>query len=469
MTPNREKGILASIVLAAFVLRALFIGHESLWPDEALYLYISKNLALDPLALKDVHGEWFYQNPPFFLYILSLLMRIEIFQPQFLAHLLTVSMDTGIVLISFFIAKKVFGTTVGLLSAALLAVNPLHWWTSSRVLLDVPLTFFIYLALLALILNRYLPFYSLSFISLLTKYPAAPLFFLPLIQEKWINKNPKLWFLAYVSGLLAFILILPLAREVDTEHLRTFVNIFRLPNMQQVWIETKYFLGVPISFFFIVGFITALRNSNFSPLLSWLILFGTARIFIPWQAFRMSRYTLPLYPAIIIFAAYGGVVAFRFLEKHWPGKRQVLAIISSVLLLYTLTMHFHKGYTASYNTTQMFVGFGAVQNFFRDESRNATVLTSSPRQIKYMVPELEVHDLPGNINPEQAEHLIETNYIDYILLDRWSPHQPNWALKHFSPDNGYQAAFATEHLIILAVKDKGAVTMQRNLINREHK
>ena len=330
MTPNREKGILASIVLAAFVLRALFIGHESLWPDEALYLYISKNLALDPLALKDVHGEWFYQNPPFFLYILSLLMRIEILQPHVLAHLLTVSMDTGIVLLSFFIAKKVFGTAVGLLSAALLAVNPLHWWTSSRVLLDVPLTFFIYLALLALIMNRYLAFYSLSFLSVLTKYPAAPLFFLPLIEEKWVNKNPKLWFLAYVSGLLAFILIIPLLREVDMEHLRRFVNIFGLPNIEQAWIETKYFLGIPVSFFFIIGFITALRNSNFTPLLSWLILFGTARFFLPWQAFRMSRYTLPLYPAIIIFAAYGGVVAFRFLEKHLPGKREVLAIISTV-------------------------------------------------------------------------------------------------------------------------------------------
>ncbi|MBN2033598.1 MAG: glycosyltransferase family 39 protein [Deltaproteobacteria bacterium] len=144
MTPTQEKAILGFIVLAAFVLRALFIGHESLWPDEALYLYISKNLTIDPLALKDVHGEWFYQNPPLFMYLLSFFMRTDILQPHVLAHFLTVAMDTGIVLISFFIGKKLFGTTVGLISAALLTVNPLHWCTSSRILMDIPLTFLVH-------------------------------------------------------------------------------------------------------------------------------------------------------------------------------------------------------------------------------------------------------------------------------------------------------------------------------------
>jgi 4-amino-4-deoxy-L-arabinose transferase-like glycosyltransferase len=453
MTPTQEKGILAFIVLGVFVLRALFISHQSLWPDEALYLYISRNLAIHPLALKDIQGEWFYQNPPLFMYLLSFITRTDILQPQVLARLLTVVMDTGIVLISFFIAKKLFGTTVGFLSAALLAVNPLHWWTSSRILLDIPLTFFIYLALLALIMNRHIAFYSLSLFAVLTKYPAVPLFFVPLIRKEWVKKYPWLWFLAYGGSLLVVIFLLPHFRDIESDHLRRFINIFNPPNIQQAWIETKYFLGLPIVFFFIVGLISALRKFDLSPLMTWLILFGTARVFLPWQAFRMSRYTLPLYPAVIIFAAYGGVVSFRFLKENLPGRTRMLSLVFSIFLLYVLTTSINKGYTASNRTTKTFVGFEAVQGFFRGESRSAVILTSSPRQVKYMVPELDIYDLPGNASPEEAERLIESNNVKYVLLDRWSPHQPRWALEHFLPHNGYQPAFATEHILILSVKD----------------
>jgi 4-amino-4-deoxy-L-arabinose transferase-like glycosyltransferase len=454
MSPNQEKGILASIVLAAFVLRALFIGHESLWPDEALYLYISKNLSLDPLALKDVHGEWFYQNPPLFMYLLSFLVRIDILQPQVLAQCLIVAMDIGIVFISFLIGKRLFGTPVGFISAALLAVNPLHWSMSSRILLDVPLTFFIYLALLALIANRHIAFYSLSFISVFTKYPAAPLFLLPLIRREWIQKHPRVWLLVYAGSLLVLILAIKYFSATQIGQLTYFATFLSFPDIREIWVESKYFLGIPVCFFFIIGCVTALRQLAFSPLLSWLLLFGTARLFLPWQAFRMPRYTLPLYPAIIIFAAYGGVVSFRFLKKNFPDRTKVLAAISTVFLLYVMSTSCNKAYRISYYTNKASVGFQAVQTFFHGSLRDAAVLTASPRQIKYMVPGLEVYDLPGNITPEQSENLIESNNIEYIVLDIWSPHQPKWVLNYFSPDKGYHPVFISENLLILTVSDR---------------
>jgi len=460
MTPTQEKGILALIVLSSFTLRAFFIYHESLWPDEALYLFISRNLMIDPLALKGIDGEWFYQNPPLLMYILSCLMRMEILEPHVLGHLLITAMDTGTILISFFIARKLFDTTTGLISAALLAVNPLHWCTSSRVLLDIPLTFFIYLALLALIMNRHIAFYSLSFVSLLTKYPAATLFFVPLIRKKWIERHPRLWFSAYTGGLIVVIFAVTNSYAIELDQLRYFIRFFSLPNIREIWVESKFFLGVPICFFFIIGIITALRQFAFSPLLSWVILFGTARLFLPWHAFRMPRYTLPLYPAIIIFAAYGGVTVFRFLKARLPKRVKTLAVVSSVFFLYVLSTSFHRGYTGTYYTNENSVGFKAVQAFFVGDLSGAVVLTSSPRQVKYMVPQLDVHDLPGNMDPEQAEDLMKKRNIGFVLLDRWSPHQPKWALAHFSPSNGYRAVFATEHLVILSVeKSNGHVPL----------
>jgi len=454
MTKRQEISILACIVLMAFVLRALFIGHGSLSPDEALYLYISENLATDPLALKDVYGRWFYYNPPLFMYLLSGLTRINILELHVLAHILTVAMDTGIILISFFIGKKLFGTVVGLISALLLAVNPLHWCMSSRVLLDIPLTFFIYLALLALILNKHIAFYSLSLLSVLTKYPAATLFFVPLIREQCIKKHPRLWFAAYFGSLSALILALTQFRDIEMNQLRYFMNFFKLPDIQEIYKESHFFLGVPVCFFFIVGVVTALRKLAFSPLLNWVILFGTARLFLPWHAFRIPRYTLPLYPAIIIFAAYGGVTSFKFLRSKLPDRTKLLAAISCIFLLYVFSVTLHKGYRTTYYTNKNSVGFQALQHFFQNNSKDAAVLTSSPRQIKYMVPELKPHDLARNTSPEQAKSLIEQHDISYIILDRWSPHQPTWALDYFLRNKGYQPAFATEHLIVFTVKDK---------------
>jgi len=407
MTKRQEISILACIVLMAFVLRALFIGHDSLWPHEALYLYISENLATDPLALKDVYGRWFYYNPPLFMYLLSGLTRINLLELHLLAHILTVAMDTAIVLISFFIARRLFGTLVGLISSLLLAVNPLHWSMSSRVLLDIPLTFFIYLALLALIVSRHIAFYSLSFLAVLTKYPAAPLFFVPLIREKWIQKHPRLWFAAYFGGLLVFILAIAQFRDVEIDQLRHFINFFKLPDIQEIYKESHFFLGLPVCFFSIIGILAALRKLAFSALLNWVILFGTARLFLPWQAFRMPRYTLPLYPAIIIFAAYGGVISFQFLKSKLPDRAKLLAAISCIFLLYVFSVTLHKGYRTTYYTSKNAVGFEALQRFFHDKLRDAVVLTSSPRQVKYMLPELDVYDLPGDVSPEQAEHLIE--------------------------------------------------------------
>ena len=58
---------LGIIVVTGFFLRSIFVGHESLWPDEALYMFIGENLATDPLNLKDEMGRPFFQNPPFFM------------------------------------------------------------------------------------------------------------------------------------------------------------------------------------------------------------------------------------------------------------------------------------------------------------------------------------------------------------------------------------------------------------------
>jgi 4-amino-4-deoxy-L-arabinose transferase-like glycosyltransferase len=448
---NTTKYSFFLIVAACFSLRAIFINHTSLWPDEALYLYISQNLMSNPLDFTDIYGNLFFENPPLFTYILSLLLRIDAFEPRVIAHFLTILMDTATVIIIFFMAKELYGTSVALISSALLSVNPLHWFTSSRILNDVPLTFFIYLALFMLIRKKEAMFYLCSILSVATKYTAAPLFLVPLVNKDRINRFPWVWLIIYVLGISAAIFLI--TRQIKTQHewLNYFIGAFKIPDFHEMYREVKYFLGLIVCFFFFIGFATALKKKDFSPLLAWVILFGTARLFLPWMAFRVSRYTLPLYPAIIIFAAYGGTTSFRFLQRRLSGRTLFLSLVFGSIFLYVLATSSYRGYTATYHTSKKAVGFETVREFFDNRPQNVIVLTSSPRQVKYMVPELTVYDLAADTTPEEASHFITEKGVNYVIMDRWSPHQPGWVLSYFSPKNGYHPVHATKDLVILAV------------------
>ncbi|MBW1674800.1 MAG: hypothetical protein JRJ45_14410 [Deltaproteobacteria bacterium] len=116
-----------------------------------------------------------------------------------------------------------------------------------------------------------------------------------------------------------------------------------------------------VCFFFFIGLASALRKRDFSPLLIWVILFGTARFFLPWQAFRMSRYTLPLYPGVIILAAYGGITSFSFLRKRLPERKLFISMTFGSILLYVLCISAFRGYTVTDINSKTFVGFEQIK------------------------------------------------------------------------------------------------------------
>ncbi len=440
-----------SIVLAGLALRAIFIGRESLWPDEALYMYISQNLLSDPLALHDQSGKPFFENPPLFMYMLSFLFRVLGIVSTQVGRAFNTLIGCGTIILAYFIGKYLYGRSVGLLSAALLSLNPLHWWISTRVLTDVPLTFFIYLSLLMLIRNRKGKFFIFSFASLATKYPAAPLLIVPFLNNARLKKAPWLWMNLYLLALAFTILFITLNVRTGIPWVDFFLTPFRFPDLKQIYRETFYFLSITVCLFFFIGLVSALRKRDFSPLLIWVILFGTARVFLPWQAFRMSRYSLPLYPGVIILAAYGGIISLSFFKKRLPGRTFLISMIFGSVLLYVLSISTLRGYTVTDINSKTFVGFEHVRHFFRNKPSHLAVLTSSPRQVKYMAPHLSVHDLPGSFTPEQARTLISEKGIDCILLDRWSPHQPKWAPEHFLSDTRYHPVFQTRNFCIFEV------------------
>ncbi len=172
--------ILALCLILGAAIKLKFLFQGSLWPDEALYLYIARNLSADLTNLTDISGKIFYHNPPLLMYLLSLLPYNNAADFVTSARTLIVFMGIGTIAITYFIGKKIYNPVVGLIAAGFLAVCPLSNWTSIRILTDIPVVFFIYLSICMLAYDKKALFIFLAACAVLIKYSAFPVLFLPL-------------------------------------------------------------------------------------------------------------------------------------------------------------------------------------------------------------------------------------------------------------------------------------------------
>ncbi|HIP71728.1 MAG TPA: phospholipid carrier-dependent glycosyltransferase, partial [Anaerolineae bacterium] len=101
---------------------------------------------LGPLA-KLLPQEWLLTRD-----LLNVGELVEFRHLTAVSRALTALFDTGTVLLVFFLGKRLFGTAVGLLAAAFLAVNVMHIQLSHFFIFDPYLTFFITAALLLMVM-----------------------------------------------------------------------------------------------------------------------------------------------------------------------------------------------------------------------------------------------------------------------------------------------------------------------------
>jgi 4-amino-4-deoxy-L-arabinose transferase-like glycosyltransferase len=439
---------LLSIFIIGFISRVFFIGTGSLWPDEALYLFISRNLASDPMALHNVDGKLFFQNPPLFLYVLSILFKVFSNSAELAARFLNALLGALTILLVYRVGKSQFEEGVGIIAALLLAVNPLHLWTSSRILMDVPVTFLIYLSIYFLSEGKKAFFYISAAASCLTKYPALPLLVLPFLKEARIKNSPKLYSLLYFLGIGLMSIYITVNVKPNLGILTELLRFFGFPNYPEMIHETSFFLNNIVLVFSLFGFFLCLKNKKFNQLVIWFLLFGAARFFLPWMAFRMSRYTLPLYPALILLASYGGLEMVHFLRKKFATHSLMINLLFAGLLFYVVSISASRAYMVTDLTARTFVGFNEVQMVFKDKPPGLSIITASPRQVKYYAPQMNVLDLSSESSNRQIQDLIFQKQINYVMVDRWSPHQPRWAAGFFQAEKGFKPVYSSPYLTI---------------------
>ncbi len=160
-----ERVFVAAIVASGLALRVVNLGSVGFNSDEAVYA--GQGGALLGVGELDQHFSIFRAHPLLLQLVAGSVLHLA--GPSDLAVRLVVSVVFGLgtVIVTHRLARRMYGPTVGLAAAAIVAVLPYHVIISRQVLVDVPMAFFAGLGLLAAVRSvddddqrqRYLSFF----------------------------------------------------------------------------------------------------------------------------------------------------------------------------------------------------------------------------------------------------------------------------------------------------------------------
>jgi YYY domain-containing protein len=252
--------------------------------------------------------------------------------------------DTGTVLVTYFLGRRLGGKVVGVFAAACAAFLPFEVQLSHYFAVDTALTFFVALALLSCVaiaqegkLRWVLLGGVASGLALASKFSALPLL-LPLgvayllyWRQSDLRATLPRVFISLGSGMLSFVLAMPYAL-IDLKDFQAAIKeqgdlargILDYPYTRQYAGTTPYLyelknlllydLGVPLALLCFAGCVyVAWRlwrrwQDETLVLLAWvLVYFGITGSFYT----KFSRYLLPIFPALCVFGALALVAFWR--------------------------------------------------------------------------------------------------------------------------------------------------------------
>jgi 4-amino-4-deoxy-L-arabinose transferase-like glycosyltransferase len=236
---NRYLIALTGIIAFSAFVRFEYAFFEGMWVDEANMARMAVDISGHPLSYMTEWKGHIEKRLPVFIYslILSKSLLGGVLGTETAVRIVNPVIGTATVLGIYVTGREMYSKKTGVVAAALLAVNPLAWFLSERILIGMSLTG-VFVAVVGLIYygleDRTYSKYALwlvgpfTAIALLTKQPAytlgliLPMYFLYRKRESFTDylmtdkdlKDSQLWKLAcnvdyYISAALGIILLLP--------------------------------------------------------------------------------------------------------------------------------------------------------------------------------------------------------------------------------------------------------------------
>ncbi len=435
---------LAVLIFAIFIRLRYFVT-DSIWPDEALYMWYGYKLLESPSYLFSTE---FTHTISYFPSILMAFFNI--FTSNLIAGKITAMVFgiAGIVFV-YLLGREIKDGFTGLIAAIFLAVNPIHWFYTDRILLDVPLTtMFIVTAYFLLKFDRHggrkwgLLLDASMALTMYTKVtgilviPIVGLYLL-ISQKKhiisFVKRKDFLWAVIGFVIMIAPLFIINLVNfgGLTVEGAGRYVSSDDAGADRSV--PTKDFIAVTSMFILplsIIGLVFALiyRKKEHYILLVWWI--GVYAFFTLLHPQSLDRYVLPGVVPLFILAALALDEIRIFIEKiSKKSLSRWLFVIAAILLASPLYV---TGNNLVGSRSYTYTGFQDAGVWLRENAEsNAAIMTYSTRALRVF--SLKEFDENNGVLKSQArtreefeKQLENENLPVYLVVDAWEYIQPEW-------------------------------------------
>jgi hypothetical protein len=270
-------------------------------------------------------------------YVLGIISSVFGYNPLYFRIFILITATIGIIYM-FLLSKKIFKNNfVSFCSCILLVFLPSYFSFLGRIYNEIPLVTLTIALIYYLINRKYLLVSVVGLIGILVKesfilvFPAA-------IFSVWLNKDiKKLKNLVYLSiPVLVFLLWLCLTLILYKDNFFFFKNIFFPPldsnhfrivlfNLKSTLIDNYYFLLTfpSIIYVLVVGYKKSLDSIE-KMLISYVLVYLAFLL----VSFSLPRYTLVLYPALVIF-----LIKFLVSISSPDNLNKLTAIVTILLLI----------------------------------------------------------------------------------------------------------------------------------------
>lgn len=342
----KKHFLIISIIAVALAVRIILLfDYHSIWWDDSVYLSMGKYLF-------SLGHAGFYENirPIFVPIILGFMWVISGAKAAIiLGRVFEIMLSLASVVLVYLICKKVFDEKTALISSALLAFSSITLFMNYHLYTEIPVAFFILLALYLFFCRKYFFSGVMFCIALLCKFPAAIFFialFLFLVFEYFfLRKKEKisvagfivLGFLSIFIPYLVFNQIVagnPISPLTDASAIMNQVvgSNFILHSTWYYYLEMILRENI-LQILVLVGLVFTFTFSKKEPnhnklILGFLLLFSM--LYFSTMKFMEYRYLIMFLPLFCIFSGYGVIICLNWIPS---GKKYFYLALAIVLIL----------------------------------------------------------------------------------------------------------------------------------------
>ncbi len=378
------------------ILHSFLKFHFILW-DEAVYIGIGKYI-----YSLGKFGLWEDIRPLGLPLLISFLWVLGLKEIVFIDLLIILPFSLGTIYLVYLMGKKLFNENIALLSSLLLAITPVFFYNTFKILTEIPSSFFALLAIYFFLKKKFSLSGIFSGISFMFKFPQGLLLFIFLIilffeEKKFLKiRNLLIFFLIPVIPFLIFNQI------VYGNFLYTFIRalkhqsspiyIVKNPLLNLFYYPIYLFSENLILIFFLFSLIKWKKIKIHIPLifLSFLLYFTLIQN-------KQLRFSLLFLPYLALLSSYG---FFWFFERIRKSRTLIFFFLIFTFLSFSLSIYFdfHQFHRFPVKEPEI------VSEYYKFFPKNSVILSSDPVFVAYS----DIKLLPYYNSIYTAEELYES-------------------------------------------------------------